>query len=435
MDLRFFKRKLSVAFFIVLAVVVYILSLDEKAQAEAVALIETINNEVSVENNGTVYLLGMWTSQQNSPYQVGLERIKNFNMRRSLPNEDAYDALEVSYSELWLDEIDPVTTSPMTCHYQDKECLDFVWRNTSLIPNVLIEYDLYINRLNQLLKFKTFKVATKPHFSVPMPFHQASLFSIRLKLLEVIHFTKSKEYSKAAKELSELIDLNLNLLENTPDLFTKVLAVIHHQETLNVATFLLTKTPQDQVEHWSGAIDMAAKFKTKAASTKRQMGVEFVAFENAIQEHPSFSDFYQESSMQLIPQFMLYKPNMTLNLLYETFMKKVDLYDWNEEMIKLKKALGEENEPPPLQLTNFIGSTLVTIAAPRYLYIERDILELFFKNELYKASYKERLSNESPNFQALNIKSPYTGRPFFQKGSRLCVDGANNESEPICFYY
>ena len=434
MDFKFSKRKLLIAFLLLSAISFYFLDSDEEVDPSAAELIKTINSEISTENNGMVFLLGMWTAQELSPYQVGLSRIENFELTRTQPNSDRYNPLEDYKSEMWLEEIDDEAISPITCNFREKPCVEFVWSNASEIPALLGQYEIYLNRLDQLLQYESFSVPTKPHISSPMVFHQAYTFAVKLKLLEIVNFAKSGDFSSAATNLSELIELNLNLLENSPDLFTKVIAVVHHEQTLEIAAFLLTKTPKQNVEAWRETIDVASQFKTTAASNKRQLGIELVAFINAIHAHPEFLNFHDDSGIQFLPKSLLYKPNMTLNLFFETLMKSVDVYVWKEGKIQLVKTLDEKQKRPSTQLTNFIGSTFVQVATPRYLNIEREILELYFRNEVYKASFKERL-NGLPITDKTNIKSPYTGKNAYSKDGLLCADGDINKPETLCFYF
>lgn len=436
MEFKFLKSKKLVVGVVLVTLLVVLFSFDEELNPEIPKLIESINTEVSTAENGMVFLLGMGTNTNKTPYEIGLERIQNYHLRKEPSYAEAYDPLEDSSSEMWLPELEGgEDVSNLMCYFLESECLHLVWINRSEIPSLIEEHADYLDVVNQLIEYETFRPVVMPNISAPMVFHNNSLFSHKLKLLEIVHFFAIQDYSSAFTELTKLIQLHQNLLAQSPQLIVKVVAIVQYQATLEVAAFLLTKTDSSNINVWEGVETSLTQFEPSVASQQRQFSVEFVGMVNAIKETTELNGESIDVGPFHLTQSLAYKPNMTINLLYKTLMGSVNTYEWSNGRIERTKPKREKGEMAPLQITNYVGSLLVRTAVPRFLDIESDILELYFRNKVLQASIDARKKFKAPKVDQIDIISPYTGLQAFLKNEKLCVDPAADESEDLCFYF
>ncbi|AZQ84331.1 hypothetical protein EKO29_10060 [Colwellia sp. Arc7-635] len=86
----------------------YLFLRDDELNPEIVTLLEEYSSKISKNNNGSVYHMGMWSSLESSPYEVGLWRIEQYE--KSLSNTEL-PSTSVEFDdypeENWIEEIFP----------------------------------------------------------------------------------------------------------------------------------------------------------------------------------------------------------------------------------------------------------------------------------------------------------------------------------------
>ena len=400
---------------------------DELINPQIQPLIEDAHNEITLDNNGMVYLLGMFAANE-APYTVGLRRIENFKSRRgqSIPTSD--DPLESIDSDYWLPKLaDSETESSLFCHYLESEYLQYIWANTEAIPALLDTNRIYIDRLEQLMQFEKFSPPIKPDISAPQIFHSSTLSSVKLKLLEVIYLAKHSEITEASIQLQQLIRLNINLLNSSPGIMTKVIASVQHEISLEVAAFLLKKTSTESLFHWQPMVSESSRLKPESMSLLRPLMFDYIAVHFAIQNISSAKRNWFDR--------LTFKPNMTANLLYDYYLNSADLYSWNDGLIKANYVTSPRENSPNTQFTNYTGSKLVQLAAPRFLDIEDNFLEVYLRSIVLQQSFNHRSGETIDLENNESLFSPYTGKRAYRADDKLCVERKTTSEEPLCFYF
>ena len=435
MEFSLKKNKFWVTAVVAVATCVYFLSIDEPLNPQVPTLVETAQSEVTVENNGMVYLLGMWIASDESPYDVGLKRIQNSKLMAGKLDSKQFEPLEDSNSDIWLTELsDGEDVSELTCHYLQNDCLRNIWNRTNEIPVLIETYRLYLDRLEQLMGYERFSPPIEPSFSEPMIFYGSLIFSAKLKLLEVIYLAKNGEISRSSSELAELVRLNVNLLKNSPNVMTKVIASVQHEITMEVAAFLLSKTSNSNIRYWETAVTESSKLQPPMVSLKRPLAFEFVAMINSIRDELG-AEAVGNHGQKNYTYSLAYKPNMTTNLLYEAYLDSFDSYTWSDGMIVSQRVKPSKRELPEIQYTNYVGSLLARTAIPRYLDVEDHFLEVYFRSIVLKHSFEFRQSGIAKVLTEVTLSSPYSGKQAYFKNGMLCMDNDTESQEPLCFYY
>lgn len=420
---------------VALATCVYFLCIDEPLNPQVPTLVETVRSEVTLEDNGMVYLLGMWIASDESPYDVGLKRIRKSKLMVGKLDSKQFEPLEDSNSEIWLTELgDGEGVSELTCHYLQNDCLRSIWNRTDEIPELIETYRLYLDRLEQLMGYEKFSPPIEPSLSKPIASHGSLIFSAKLKLLEVIYFSKNGEISRASSELAELIKLNVNLLKNSPNVMTKVIASVQHELTMEVAAFLFSKTSNSSIKYWETALTESSKLEPSMMSLKRPLAIEFVAIINSFRDELG-AETIGNHGQKSYTFSLAYKPNMTTNLLYEVYLDSFDFYTWNDGMIVSQRIKPARRELPEIQYTNYVGSLLARTAIARYLDLEDHFLEVYFRSVVLKQSFEFRHSGIANDSTGVTLFSPYSGKHAYFKDELLCVDNSTESQEPLCFYY
>lgn len=425
---------------IVILALIYWFNQDDPLNENIPRVLAKINAEVSSENNGMVYLLGMWAKEPHEPYTVGMNRLENYQTytQQSDFSEKAQQ-LEHPNSSYWLNEPDFDSDNPIQCRLREPACVQTLWNNRSAFSSYLQEYSLYLERVSALMRYEEFVATSTPNLFSPLVFHQATQFAIKLKLMQIMLMADQGEYLAASAELSRLIGLNIRILENSPDIITKVMFLVFQEVTLDVASFLLANTPIANSQVWEKVSVIASTIDPEKASIHRQQLFEFVAIVNSIKQSQAQGQWGVDlsSDEQTFPSSLLYKPNKTFNLLYEQLVINNVDYQWkDDEISRINNQLSSTKEVS-IQPTNIVGSILARTALPRKLQIDSNIVELYFLHRQFLKSYDLRIRGIIPTLNQMETISPYTGSAAFLNNERLCVEGEEREKESanLCIFF
>lgn len=110
----------------------YLFLRDDDLNPEIVKLLEEYSSKTSKNNNGSVYHLGMWSSLESSPYEVGLWRIEQYE--KSLANT-VLPSTSIKFDdypeENWIEEIFPEEEKPKwLCDYDEIGCLESIYNQS-----------------------------------------------------------------------------------------------------------------------------------------------------------------------------------------------------------------------------------------------------------------------------------------------------------------
>jgi hypothetical protein len=408
---------------------------DDELEPELIEVLSEFNTQYSAENNGTIYMLGMWASFDDDPYDVGLQILQNTLANDGYLSEEIYQS---SYpNDKWLtDIVVDESTSPLLCDLKSPPCLDFIWDNSAQIPSLLNKYDQYIKRYDGLLSYKSFLPVIKPSFNEPLKISELDLLSVHLKLLKSIALFEGGLIEEASKEISELIAFNRSQLKSSYKMIPKVISTVHYDLCIQVSSYLLAKTNTSNVSDWRSVYEVFRVLGKEHISMKKPYLREVAAFSNEISTiSNSHLENYQIKKYGEPLARLMYKPNKTLNLFYKYMSIGYNTVQYEQGLLKERDIKLVGKDILGFQLNNSIGSMLVSVAAPRYLNIEINLHELNVAQHLFRTIYESRIAGKSPEKIEIGLlKSPHTGNVAFIVDNRLCLDGEVGDRENICVY-
>ncbi len=178
----------------------------------------------------------------------------DYESKRANSSPAGLDFHDKYTSVSWLEYVDDESVFPLMCHFLEQACLDEIWSQAAAIDAFVDSKKLVLERLEGLMAYDSYRLFSKPTIGQPQPSLQSGLFSTKLKQLQVISLVAKGDYETASHELARLARLNINIIEKTPDIITKVVALVYQAEVIQVASYLMSKTPHSSVMLWDDFI-------------------------------------------------------------------------------------------------------------------------------------------------------------------------------------
>lgn len=407
----------------------YLFYRDDDLNPEIVELLEEYASNITKQKNGSVYHMGMWSSLDSSPYEVGLWRIEQYENSISntlLPSTTI--EFEDYPKEDWIEEIFPEDEKPKwLCDYDETGCLDSIYNQSEQAIYLGDTFQKHIDRYDGVFDYTNFGLYQQPSIYAPMMMFGPGIDVLKIKLILSLHNYKLGYRNSVVTQLVQLLDHHKSVLSQTPYTVSKVISVVELQHIYKAAAYLMSKTNNENLSIWMPYIDALSQLENDQLTFNKPLNHEFVSSYNSFQI-AGLGSFRKDlpSILRYLPKSFLYKPNRTANLMFKGMTVKRGMYEWvGEEIIVHDKP--EFDDAIQFDLSNPIGSFLAIAVTPRYLELDGALHNLEVFQRLTKHIYNQRLHNGSEKFL-----SPYTGKEGVFKDSIYCIDGKPKDDKPIC---
>lgn len=425
----------SILLLFICALLGYLLFTDEQLDDGIADLIQQYNNEHLVENNGSIFQLGMWSEISEDPMQIGLWRLSQY---QNALKKMADGSQELDYQdypeELLINNLYTIENIPnLLCDLKDPNCLEYIYLNSELIADIVTPKILYIERYDQQMTFKDFSLYEKPSYYLPVPSFGPSETILQLKLLQLIEEFKAEQYQSTIQALTQLVNFHKRILAQTPYMVPKIKSLVELEMVLNTTAFLVSKTPQPQLNLWQPTLAAFAPLTKAQLSMDKQFFHEFVAQVNAL-EDINLDDYnlneYDESLpkfLNLLPTKVLYKKNKTINMLYQWMTSNQGLMSLENNHITTK-AKSKMEDILTFDYQNPMGSMLAISMAPKLLNLEPFLYQLNVKQQMLNYLFLAKIKAE----QLTPFLSPFTQDPAYFSEQLFCITTNKNSESDIC---
>ena len=424
-------KRLILLLAVLLAILAYPFLFDDAIDDDISALVIKFNNQTTVKNNGSVYQLGMWAKSTTSPYEVGLWRLNQYDKALKRNNGSATNlTFEDRPKDSWIRKINFVEgTQDLLCDFSQIQCLDSLYE-ASQEKNEKIAALLQVNTANieiydGQMQYDKFQLYANPSLTLPQIQFGLGLDINKLKLMSIIQSVASSNGDAVTSELKQMLNFHQKVLAQTPYAITKIKSVIQYVSILDTVAFLIGKTDKSKRTQWAEIIRAFSFLQKDQLNMNKITKLRIVSAANgwAYFSIENMSASLPDSESRL-PFFILFKPNRTLNSMYQHLLQDMDYSELSKGRIintkpdNLKQAIG-------IDYTNFIGSTLLRTAVPKTIDLTPDLLDLEVRQRMITYLYDKSSHQESI------FRSPHTGESAFYQKAQFCVS-TNNPKRDVC---
>lgn len=407
----------------------YLFYKDDDLNPEIVKLLVEYSSNITKQQNGSVYHMGMWSSLDSSPYEVGLWRIEQYEnsiANTLLPSTSI--EFEDYPKEDWIEEIFSEDEKPKwLCDYDETGCLDSIYNQSEQAIYLGDTFQKHIDRYDGVFDYTNFGLYQQPSIYAPMMMFGPGIDVLKIKLILSLHNYKLGYRGSVVEELVQLLNHHKSVLSQTPYTVPKVISVVELQYIYKAASYLISKTNNENLSIWKPYIDALNHLDKDQLTFNKPLNHEFISSYNSFQI-AVLGNFRKDlpSILNYLPKSFLYKPNRTANTMFKGMTVKRGMYEWvGEEIIVHDKP--ELDDAIQFDLSNPIGSFLAIAVTPRFLELDGALHNLEVFQRLTKHIYSQRLLNGDDRFL-----SPYTGKEGVVKANFYCIDGQSKDDKPIC---
>lgn len=376
-----------------------VLQYDDDLVAPGPDYIELINQRRASGSEAYFYLRGIGAPADKDPLQYG-KRIA-----QGLDDEGRIDA------EL----LEPASDHPLYCALDVVGCYQTLLQSQATWQAELDQSALVLDRYRQFLSYGEFVSIAKPALDEEYPRYRPLRFGNRLQLLQALVLAQNEQTETAVALLLEENRKLRQQLVVADTLIHKLffasligenlegLLLLHRHYRLPSAKPIPELSPKE--------FDMLLPFAR-----------EFVLGYNtfvALDGSPEL--FEEEGDLPRWVSQMLFKPNMTVNVIAKEFGLHVSLSHLRTDDF----ALAVESLPPEqalrFNIRNVVGSILSNVAAPAYSD---------FTARLHDLNCKIVLANYVLNNQPTLPSNPYGSADYGvdREADRLCMQGPFEDS-------
>lgn len=407
----------------------YLFLRDDDLNPEIIELLEEYSSNITKQNNGSVYHMGMWSSLESSPYEVGLWRIEQYE--KSLANSEL-PSTSIEFDDYpeedWIEEIFPEDEKPKwLCDYDEIGCLESIYNQSEQAIYLGDAFAKHIERYNGVFNYTDFGLFQQPSIYGPMMMFGPGIEVLKIKLILSLHDFKSGNREVVINDLTNLINHHKTVLRQTPYTVSKVISVVELQLLYKAAAFLISKTNEEDLSIWKPYIDSLVQLEKDQLTFDKPLNHEFISSYNSFQI-AGLGSFRKNlpSVLKYLPKSFLYKPNRTANLMFKGMTVKRGKYELLSDRINVHDKPNVD-DAIKFDLSNPIGSLLAITVTPKYLELDGALHNLEVFQRLTKHLYKQRLNSNEGVFL-----SPYTGKEGQFKGDIYCIDAQEKDDKPMC---
>jgi len=407
----------------------YLFYKDDELNPEIVQLLQEYSNSITTQRNGSVYHMGMWSSLESSPYEVGLWRIEQYE--KSLANTEL-PSTSIEFDDYpeedWIEEILPEDEKPKwLCDYDEIGCLESIYNRSEQAIYLGDTFAKHIERYNGVFNYTDFGLYQQPSIYGPMMKFGPGIDVLKIKLILSLHDFKLGKREDVINDLTNLVNHHKTVLGQTPYTVSKVISVVELQLLYKAAAFLISKTNDEGLSVWKPYIDSLVQLEKDQLTFDKPLNHEFMSSYNSFQI-AGLGNYRENlpSILKYLPKSFLYKPNRTANLMFKGMTVKRGKYELLSDRINVHDKPNVD-DAIKFDLSNPIGSLLAITVTPKYLELDGALHDLEVLQRMTKHLYQQRLNNGNESFL-----SPYTGMEGRIKESFYCVDAHDKDDKPIC---
>jgi hypothetical protein len=427
------KKGLLLIVLLVLSILLYLFVQDDELNSEIQPILDQYNTQHILDDNGSVYQLGMWSALGTSPYDVGLWRLNKYNDALST---DSYNVVDVKFDdypkENWIESLYPEDKIPdLLCDFNKVACLELIYKDPSNISALIADNSEYIKRYEGLMKFDSFKLYEEPSSTLPMMMFGPSLDILKLKLIDIIKDVKQGEIGIASSKLIELIKHNRRVLEQTPYVIPKVISMVESEMIIDIFAFILSKRDDIPPSLWKEVIASLKPLTENQLKLNTVFLYEFVAQAKMFDVLNS-NDYRRDlpTVIKYIPLSLMFKKNRSLNMLYDETTRYFNRLEFVGEKIKIIKGNERENVVY-FDYKNALGSFLLMTALPRFIELENQVYNIEIKQRMLKHLFELKII-KSDTYKYTTYKSPYTGKEAHVIDNHYCITVDDDNENDIC---
>jgi hypothetical protein len=407
----------------------YLFLRDDDLNPKIVDLLEEYSSEISKNNNGSVYHMGMWSSLNSSPYEVGLWRIEQYD--KSLANTKL-PSTSIKFDDYpkedWIEDIFAGSEKPKwLCDYDENDCLDLLYSQSEQAIYLGDAFAKHIERYNGVFNYTDFGLYQQPSIYGPMMMFGPGIDVLKIKLILNLHNFKLGKREAVVEELIQLLNHHKSVLGQTPYTVSKVVSVVELQLIYKASAFLISKTNDEHLSIWKPYIDSLVQLEKDQLTFDKPLNHEFMSSYNSFQI-AGLGSFRKNlpSILKYLPKSFLYKPNRTANLMFKGMTVKRGKYELLSDRINVHDKPNVD-DAIKFDLSNPIGSLLAITVTPKYLELDGALHDLEVLQRLTKHLYQQRLNNGKELFL-----SPYTRKKGRFEGHSYCIDAQDKDDKPLC---
>lgn len=373
---------------------------DDELSKDAVDLIERANSDGASES--FLYLYGIFASEDESPSDVGRERLKEY--QKSDANE-YYDVKEYPASEKI-----SLPGGDEFCWAWEVGCLEYVFSSKVDVKTLLQENKQLIDRSNIFLGFDEYKTLSRPTIHEVFPPYQYVIAAERIKVLEAIYSYRSGNAQDAVDSLLLQFSGLRRMMSFQDSLIGKLIFLMKLSEIIDVLSVILTS--EKEVVGFIPGLSQSEKDFSVIVS--REFSVNYKYLEKLDSGSGSFEGI--DCLKEFILRIMC-KPNIKINSLASIYVELEGLavlspFDFSEKIEERNSGL-EALSGSKASLNRMI------FEIPYYQYVKYIARFQDFEAKL-------ALFNQIHHFGVglSDMKNPYYGSevPREEDGS-LCFDG------------
>lgn len=353
---------------------------DDELSPEAVSLIDMINRDI--ESDAYLYLLGIFSSESESPIEVGRELLDQYLKKQEDPSFEITEYSEFKKIELPIRGV---------CSGEDEQCLKEKFSCNTDIDELTQQNALLLHRVNTFLQFDEFTTLTKPALDEFIPDYRYIIAAQQIKILEAIALYKNGQAEQAANALTHQFSRLRDSLELQDRLIGKVVFLAQLSEILDVLSVILSNEEKQS--------KLIEGLDRNSESFEMMFTREFALAHNSslmLDRDPNFYDMDKNAPKWAVR--LAFKPNMTTNAFASAYLRLIKLTKLSASDFAKEIESNANHAGYSLSLRNYAGSILTQIASPdfdRYIarFIDFEAKLIIFSHLHYYQKNLDELKN------------------------------------------
>ena len=388
---------------------------DEALNPRAQAWLAPDNRVIAAGSNGYFTLMGLFAAPADRPHDVGRKRVQAYELAIST-TQDISELVFEDYPDS--KRLRLGAEFEFLCQIEKANCLTRFLDHADTIVALTEKHHTLLGRYHSLYEYPAFHSSATPGFNEPLvPYHLLATMN-RLQLAQISVEFHSGSRLRAQENLHRDLHFQRRLLENADQLILKILAVEMLARDLHTLSQLLDSDLYLH-EHLPDFADVLFDLSDQERSVDVCIRREFVAMANLMLTMRSARPFDTNTEIPEWLMSVLYKPNTTVNRMFERYEKTHGLATLSPPELAgaLPRPGGNDKAQASKKVDyvlNPVGTILVEIASPeldRYLLILGDLTGLLRLVRLKRAIRSRGLTaHEVAGF--LENQSPDSASPY-----------------------
>lgn len=408
-----------------LAVFIYLqLFVDTTLDPEVNDWIARANENVTLDNNGNVYRYGLDAEEGKDPYEEGLARVRKTETKKRL-NEKIAVIYKSNFSEASLN-----LSEEMTCSLRKFECLEFSLSQADTLPGVLSKNQLLLRRYQELSNYQNFYPIYSTHSDYPQIGFDEIIAARRLFVFNVIHSAANGRFEEAVSNVAEDIAFIRRVMKNETSLISHVINIVQLQEDFYLLSFILGNAPKT----FNGAKIEPIPLIDASETGKHNRVLEREFSKSVIAIMEDISPAYDPGNLV---SRLIFKPNRTINILFEDYKKIRGPYLLYEK--EGDKELGYLNKSDltiGIDYRNFFGSVLYSTHIPRFIDLASQYYDLNAQIQLlnFQLQNYQLIKNDEDYYSNVAKKvgpSINLGLKAYKDRNLVCFDKKESKKKNI----